>query len=424
MKRLLSSFLASVKKSSRSSHSPSRFQRVCLGVEGLESRDMMSVVPTFNPVPPGISGATVISNNPVPLPSTPSGFSAKAVSASEIDLSWNPVAGAPEYHIVEWNSTTNAWDAVSPSSFTTKTTFAVTNLNPDTTYYFAVDGYNSSSGYGDFSALAHATTPEGIIEVPPPNLTGNATSASSVNLTWRAVNGATAYTVQRYVNGNWTTIATVSGLSVPVSGLSAASTNYFRVAADNAAGTGVYTNWISVLTWPASPTNVVAQTASTSQINLSWSTVGGVTGYWVYYRTASSGWSLYKALAPGQTSLAVTGLTAGVTYSFEVGAFNSAGYSFSYATSATTLLGLPPAPTNFSVKALSTTLAQLTWSPVAGATGYQIYYYTSTGWQKLGTTTSTYIDYTLTHGATYYFDVAAINAAGTGPGAAYKSITM
>ena len=68
---------------------------------------------------------------------------------------------------------------------------------------------------------------------------------------------------------------------------------------------------------------------------------------------------------------------------------------------------------------------QLSWSAVAGATSYRVYWYSSTGWQQLATTGGTAIDFSqLTPGGTYTFDVAAVNAAGTGVGATPARITM
>jgi hypothetical protein len=85
---------------------------------------------------------------------------------------------------------------------------------------------------------------------------------------------------------------------------------------------------------------------------------------------------------------------------------------------------MPAAPANFTITAVSTTEAELSWSPVAGATSYQIDWYSSSGWQKLTTTTSTALYVTLTTDYVYYFDVVALNAAGAGPWAPYQSIMV
>jgi hypothetical protein len=300
----------------------------------------------------------------------------------------------------------------------------------DAGWLYVTDG-NGTNPYGALPSYwgqfltAIETTPISPATLNSPgNLTGQAVSPSQVNLSWGAVSGATGYIVQQWGNGSWTTIGTPSGTTWAATGLGAASTDYFQVAAVNATSTSAFTNYISVLTWPASPTNVVATTVSTSQINLTWSAVGGVTSYYIYDRIGQGAWNWVRTLTAGQTSLPVPGLSAGVTYTFEVSANNAAGSSWSAPVSATTTVRLPAAPTNLAISALSTSQAKLTWNPVAGASQYAIYQWNGYTW-KLGTTGSTvcYIN-GLTAGGTYYFAVAAINAAGTGQLSSYVSITM
>ena len=153
---------------------------------------------------------------------------------------------------------------------------------------------------------------------------------SSVTLTWTASAGATGYAVQELIGNTWTPIANLASgtLTFTVTGLGAASTTSFRVAGVNSAGPGAYST-VTVLTTPAAPTNVVANAVSNTQINVSWNAVGGVTGYSVYYKTATGAWTLYSSVLAGVTSVAVNSLTSGVTYTFEIGAFNTAGYTFS-----------------------------------------------------------------------------------------------
>src|SRR5262249_29376916 len=77
-------------------------------------------------------------------------------------------------------------------------------------------------------------------------------------------------------------------------------------------------------TAPAAPTNFSAQAASTSEIDLSWSTSSGATGYNIYELESGQA-VLIGSVGSNATSLAVTNLAAATTYSFEVAATNSAG---------------------------------------------------------------------------------------------------
>ncbi len=126
-------------------------------------------------------------------------------------------------------------------------------------------------------------------------------------------------------------------------------------------------------TAPTIPTNFTATAASTSQINLSWSSVSGATSYSVYELVNGSA-QLIGTAAAGASSYSATGLAFGTRYSFEVSAVNSAGVATTGWMSATTLT---PAVTvtapSVTATASSPTAAQVSWSAVSGATGYLIY---------------------------------------------------
>jgi len=84
------------------------------------------------------------------------------------------------------------------------------------------------------------------------------------------------------------------------------------------------------------PANLAATAVSPSQINLTWNASTdnvGVTGYRVY-RDGT------QVASPSGTSASITGLSAGVPYSFTVSAFDASGNAsaLSAALSVTTLL--------------------------------------------------------------------------------------
>ncbi len=68
-------------------------------------------------------------------------FTATAVSATQINLAWTPVAGATGYLVDQWiNGALAQVGSLSSGS----TSYAVTGLSPNTTYYFDVAAYNAA----------------------------------------------------------------------------------------------------------------------------------------------------------------------------------------------------------------------------------------------------------------------------------------
>ena len=76
----------------------------------------------------------------------------------------------------------------------------------------------------------------------------------------------------------------------------------------------------------STPTNIIATSVSSSQINLTWDSVSGATSYYVYGAASYSG--TYTQIATvTTTSLIDTGLNAASTYYYKVQAVNSGGSS-------------------------------------------------------------------------------------------------
>jgi len=191
----------------------------------------------------------------------------------------------------------------------------------------------------------------------------------------------------------------------------------------------------SSLTVPGSPTLNTA-TPGNGSVTLNWSAPannGGspIIGYDVYEGTTSGGESYTTAVAStnGATTVPVSPLTNGMKYYFTVEAVNSKGNSaHSNELSATPAPAatVPGAPTNLAAKESATRGVALSWSaPVSNGgdpiTSYTVYRGTSSGGVTTYTSTScsgstcSYNDSGTRHGRTYYYEVAAVNAVGTGP---------
>jgi hypothetical protein len=185
---------------------------------------------------------------------------------------------------------------------------------------------------------------------------------------------------------------------------------------------------------PPTPPSVpggLKATAGNAQVSLSWSTSSGTApiSYSVYRGTAS-GKESATPIASGLTAASYvdTGLANGTTYYYEVRASNSAGTSgFSAEVSATPAAPptVPGAPTGLTAASARGKGIGLSWTaPSNGGsaiTSYTVYRGTAPGAElsygsvHCSSSTCTFTDTNTKKGTLYVYQVAAVNAVGTGP---------
>jgi predicted phage tail protein len=387
-----------------------------------------------------------------------------AVGDSEATLSWKAPAvtvsnGDFEYYVYKGMSSGGESKTPVNASPVTGLSYKVSELTNGTTYYFTVASVYVSvalasrvnvicSGTSTEVSATPATTPAsptGLTVVP-----GH--SQAALSWTAPAANGGSAVTGYRVYDANTadftdgTPATTATGTSATVIGLTNGTTYYFKVTAVNAAGEGLPSGEASASlaanTVPGSPTGLTA-IASGSQVTLSWTAPASDGGATI------TGYVIDKGTSPGReagtavngspvetTSYPVTGLTKGITYYFKVAAVNAVGQgppsgevsvalpsatgSGSASSSASATASPFAAPTGLTATA-GNARVRLSWTapaPDGGTpvTGYKIYRATAPGFQASAVVTSitgtSTIVTGLTNGTTYYFMVAAINAAG------------
>ena len=172
------------------------------------------------------------------------------------------------------------------------------------------------------------TTPSADTTPPttPTGLTAAAAGSTGANLSWSASTdnvGVTGYIVRR----KGVQVATPTTTSFADTGLSAATTYSYTVAARDAAG-NVSPNSasVSVTTLPPSPSN---------SAGLAWDTVTApnLSGYRVYFGTAPGTYlqPLGQGISVGNvTAYTVTGLASGTRYYFAVTDFDTLGAESPY----------------------------------------------------------------------------------------------
>jgi predicted phage tail protein len=394
-------------------------------------------VAAINDVGTGSFGVGLFPATPRTTPGAPTGVVATG-SNQQAALTWeaplddggSPVGG----YLIEQSSDGGVTWTLVPSGTVHATNFTVTGLTNGLSYEFRIFGVNIA-GVGEGSASSNPVVPSDLPS--PPRSPVAVPGSGSVTLEWLAPvsdGGAaiTDYVVQQSPSGTegWVTVAdgVSTATTATISGLTNGAQVYFRVAALNAAGTGINSSVVSAVprTVPAAPTSTGA-TAGPRRVRLTWTAPvnGGapITDY-VIQRSPNgvSRWTRVVDDISTTPATTVANLASGTRVYFRIAAQNAVGTGpFGSAASAIPLpASVPGRPRDLSVTVSRTTAhLRFTAPPNGGST---ITSYSATcastngGATRTGTAaTSPVAVATLSTGRTYTCTVRARNAVGDGP---------
>jgi hypothetical protein len=255
-------------------------------------------------------------------------------------------------------------------------------------------------------------------------------------ITWTAlVNNLPDIYAQRFssngtkIGGNTLIVAQATDRSKGVANVSVSNNNVFFAWMDNRRQSG-WDIYSKILTWswgdvpspaiPQTPSNLIAVTFNSSQINLSWQDNDvNELGYKVERKIGSSGtWTEIASLPVNSTSYWNTNLIDGTLYYYRVYAYNNGGISsYSDETNATTWI---KAPTNLAATAISPSQINLTWTDNSNSeTSYVVQRRLLqtdpfTQIAVLPPNTQSYSDQNLQNYTCYYYRVVVENANATG----------
>src|SRR5882724_280153 len=256
-------------------------------------------------------------------PSTPTGLTGAAAGSTGANLSW--IASTDNVGVAAYILLRNGAQIATPAT----TSFADTGLSAATTYSYTVAARDAAGNLSPDSTSVSVTTAS-VADTTPPStptgLTGAAAGSTGANLSWSASTdnvGVTGYIVRR----NGVQVATPATTSFADTGLSAATTYSYTVAARDAAGNiSPNSASASVTTPPPSLSNSAV---------LAWDavTVPNLSGYRVYFGTAPGTYlqSVGQGISVGNvTTFTVMGLASGTRYYFAVTDFDTLGGESSY----------------------------------------------------------------------------------------------
>jgi chitodextrinase len=190
-------------------------------------------------------------------PTAPANLSALAVSATQVNLSWN--ASADNVGVTGYKVFVNGILLTS-----TGATFQVeSGLNPNSTYTFTVSAYDAAGNVSPLSSPATVTTPASDTTPPttPANLQATNVTSSSASLSWTASTDNVAVAgYQIYKNG--VLLASTSFTNYVATGLAASTTYSFTVSAFDAS------NNVSGSTAPLGVTTATASAVAPAQIQM------------------------------------------------------------------------------------------------------------------------------------------------------------
>jgi titin len=384
------------------------------------------------------------------VPAAPILLRADSVTSSQIRISWTDIASDETGFKIERVETGIYVEIATVGANVTE--YTDSSLRTCHTYWYQVRAYNAS-GDSDYSNTISETT-LGCVPTAPSELRVTVRAESSISLAWwDRSSDESGFSIERSTNG--TTFTEVGSVGANASdytdsGLTPATNYWYRVRAFSGTVYSDYSNVVNDSTLagtapaggiPAAPTGLAATPVSSSSIAVTWFDSSTTeTGFRVKRAGAAAHGSYadyvtIATLAADTTSYTDTGLAAATEYWYMVEAFNTSGYAYGSAASATTLsgagtppgpppgdvppptapVGVIPAPSSLAAQALSSKVAKLTWVDNASSeTGFIIERKTASGafafLTKVGPNTTSYEDSGLSPNTAYCYKLKAYNA--------------
>jgi hypothetical protein len=260
----------------------------------------------------------------------PSGLTATVDSGPQAVLNWTDNAtGEDGFKIQRSLNGGLTWEDLGTTDANI-TTCTDTDLTPGTTAMYRVYAFNAT-GESDFTATAAAV----IAPDSPTGLTATGIAPDRVRLTWSAVTGATAYVIERSLDGlDWQAVKTIAGSARAWinAGLNAQTTYSYRIIATNAGGDSSPSDAASATTLPmsalpAAPTDLSVTRIARYRLRLNWTdNADNETGFAIQWSGNGNIWHTIGRLPADLTSVDVIIRRARTNY-FRIYAFNSIGGS-------------------------------------------------------------------------------------------------
>ena len=390
---------------------------------------VVPTTPPSNPVPPVTDANGKTSTTPI--------------------FRWNKMISATKYRFEL--ATNSGYNPTTIDTVVADTFFTSSALSYDTKYYWRVSGVNGA-GTGPWTTSdSIVTTPATPTTTPanpiPPVLDANGKTSTTPIFRWNKIVGATKYHFELAANSGYSPLVVdtvVADTFFTSAALSNDTKYYWRIAAVNTAGTGPWTNTDSLTTTPlvvptTPPSNPVppvvdANGKTTTTPTFRWNKMISATKYRFELATNSGYSPLTIDTVVVDTFFTSSALSYDTKYYWRVSGVTSAGpgpwsAGDSIVTTPSTPTTTPsnPVPPVVDANGKTSTTPTFKWNKMAGATKYHFELAVNSGYSPLAIDTvvadTFFTSVALSYDTKYYWRVAAVNTAGTGPWSASDSVT-
>lgn len=344
---------------------------------------------------------------------TPTGLTV-TMNGSNIIVKWNAVSGADAYSVERATDPNGKWKEVKDK--TTSTEYTDKDITGGATYYYRVRAFkkatilNWNRTYSDYSASA-------TVIVDPSQVTGLlavTAGATSIKLAWDLSEGADGYQVYMFDSAinDFKKIATTSKNTYTVRKLEDRTSYRFKVRSYhklNGVTYSSFSNELTVATVLDDVANFKLTSSTTNSYTISWEANPEITGFQLSkYDKENHVWNTLKfgnSFITTDTSYAVTNLKEGDYDKYKIRSVIENGDKSVYGNWSDVLYGgaLPKAPTGLDAAANTDNGLSLTWDPLEGAAGYEVFCKKENGnFISVGTTTRNHFNHKNLEEKKYY----------------------
>ena len=246
-----------------------------------------------------VNGKTTLAEVSQPVyislwPKAVTSVTVKKAGHDSLTLEWPKADGASEYHVYQYLD-----GELKEIGTTSKTTYLVKGLEPETTYSFrvrAVAVYEGQVTETEISPVLTAQTAFGTVK----GATVVLNTSNTAVLSWNALEGAAGYLIEKKDGGSWKQIGDVKTTMFSVSDvesgktLGVGQTYEYRIRAyiveDGNTVYSPYTDVIEVHSIPAKPEAPIIAAGADHSIVVDWPTVPGADSYHLQFYNAQGKW--------------------------------------------------------------------------------------------------------------------------------------